>query len=1059
MKNDKKQILLQRGYLLPFVKFFLIGIFLLFQLTVSAQQRAISGNVTGANNEPMAGVTVLVKGMTQGTLTDPNGKFSLSIPQSAKTLVFSFIGMVTQEVEIGADNVYNIVLSETAINLDEVVVVGYGTQKKISVTGAITSVATEQLVKSPSASIANSITGRVTGVTTVQYSGRPGGDDPLILVRGIGSLSTSASTPLVLVDGVERPFTQLDPNEIESISVLKDASATAIYGIRGANGVLIVTTKRGFEGAPKISFSTSSGLQMPNKIIDNCNSYQYAVANNQMYLNDDPNAPLRFSPVAIKAFKDQIDGTATLAEKLIYPNTDWYKFLVKPASYQQQNNLNITGGNEFVQYFVSLGSLYQDGMFKTFGVDNNYSYGYKRYNYRANLDFNVTKSTTLSLTIGGRSEQRSQANYFPREPGFTGLNWSDPFSGLLYEGKHIAKSNRYIGISAWDGLTAVGFGTGLNTVIDNIMNLDIGLTQKMNFITKGLSWRFKVSNNTNGGIVKTRSTSLPTYTPFYSCDVSTAPGDSTIVFRKDGSEGLLGYSESSSLQRNWYLETAFSYNRDFGPHHITGLLLYNESKSFYPSTFTDIPTGYVGIAARATYDYKLKYLVDFNLGYNGSENFAPGKRFGLFPAVSVGWVPTEESFLKGKIPFLDYLKLRFSFGIVGNDKQGGNRFLYLPTAWLANLPASGAENGNINNGYSYSTGYSFGTNTSALQLNATEGRLGNPDVTWETATKQDYGIDLILFKNLGVTVDYFYELRKNILGFRNTVPQVFYAFALPIMNIGRVENHGYEVELKWRNKIGEANYYLTTNMSFARNKILYIDEIPKNQPWLYQTGKSVGTRFGYVFDGFYTQEDMTHLSDFPDALYNPKPGDVKYKDLDKNGIINSDDQQAIGYPDWPEYIFGISGGADFKGFDISMLWNGATNVSRDLNDTWRQPFGGTGDRNCALYLVQEAYTPETATTAKLPRLTANGLSNNTKNSELWLRDASYLRLKNMEIGYSFNAALLKRLGISKIRIYANGYDLLTLSKLKIIDPELKTDNFHTDYPLIKIVNLGLNVIF
>jgi TonB-linked SusC/RagA family outer membrane protein len=1038
MKNDEMRVLLPKCNLLHIAKFLLIGFFLLTRLSAFAQQKSISGTVTGEDKVPLPGVTVLVKGTNVGTLTDGNGKYTLSIPANANTLVFSFVGMQTREIQLGAGNVYDAVISESSLGLEEIVVVGYGTQKKISVTGAIVSIGTADLVKSPTAAITNSLAGRVTGLTTVQYSGQPGADDPNVYVRGIGSLSASASTPLMLVDGVERSFTQIDPNEIESISVLKDASATAVYGIRGANGVIIVTTKRGSEGTPKISFTSSAGLQMPTGLAEMCDSYTWAKKYTEAQLSDNPSATLVFSPYAMKAFKYNL-------QPLIYSSVDWINLLVKPSAFQTQENFNITGGSSVVKYFVSLGYLSQNGLLNTFETNYSYNFGYKRYNYRANIDVDMTKSTKFSLTIGGTSGLTQSPS------GWASTSWptlwrSDPFSGQLFEGKRILVGTRYISFANnKDGLDAIRWGTGYARALSNVMNLDLGVTQKLDFITKGLNWRFTVSNNSTSGQTKTRSTSKATYDPWFICDVDPANhlGDSTVVLKKSGADGLLGYSESSSKARNWYLETALAYDHQFGDHNVTALLLYNESKSFYPGSYADIPTGYVGLAARTTYNYKMKYLVDINLGYNGSENFAPANRFGLFPSIAVGWALSEEYFLKDKLSFLNYLKLRFSYGIVGNDRIGGNRFLYNPNSYSINTQ-----------------GYSFGTTIETSSLGAAESTVGNPGVTWEKSRKSNLGIDLGLFKGkLSATADVFYEYRNNIITTRSTVPSVL-SLTLPAVNIGRVENRGFEVEVKWRSNFGKFNYYVSSNVSFAKNKILFMDEIPKNQDYLVQTGRSTGTRWGYVFDGFWTAADTAHYRDFPDASYTPKPGDTRFKDIDGNGVINSDDQKVMGYPDYPEYIFSLSGGADYRGFDMSFLFNATTHVSRVLSDTWMIPFQEIGQWALMKWIADNSWTPETANTAILPRITLTGKNNNYKTSDLYIRDASYIRLKNIEIGYSFTAGVLKRLGISKMRIFANGYNLLTFTKLKIkgMDPESQTSGGR-QYPLIKIANAGINVTF
>lgn len=1000
------------------------------------QLKTISGKVTGTDNIPLPGVTVHVSGTTLGALTGPDGSFTLSnVSVSAKILTFSFIGYKTVEIPIGTETLFNVVLEEETIEIDEVVVVGYGTQKKVSVTGAIVSIQTDLIVKNPSATVTSGLAGRVTGLTSIQYSGQPGNDEPLMFVRGLGSLTTTASQPLMLVDGVERSFSQLDPNEVESISVLKDASATAVYGIRGANGVIIVTTKRGSLGTTKISFNSSVGAQVPTRLVENADSYQYAILHNATILGDDSNAVPYFSDAAIKAFKN--GGT------LIYPNSNWVNYLVKPTSLQTQHNFNITGGSEKIKYFFSLGYLYQNGQFKTFDVGNAYQFGFHRYNYRTNLDLDLTKTTKMSLTIGGRSELRQQPGSIPSDGTWSSLWEAVPFSGMIYDGKRILITNDYIPTAEKkDGLNAIGWGSGYQRELTDIFNMDVGLTTNLDAITEGLEWRIKYSNNSSSVSNKIRSTTIATYDPHYLCNVGGAIGDSTIVFKRNGVNGLLEYNESSSKNRNWYLETALSYDHSFGNHNVTGLLLYNQSKTFYPPIYPDIPSGYVGIAARATYNYRSRYMLDLNLGYNGSENFAPKNRFGFFPAVSVGWTITEENFLKTKISWLDFFKIRASLGTVGNDKLGSNRFLYLPDSYNANLGS-----------------YSFGTTTPTKELGGIEQSVGNPNVTWEKSIKQNYGFDLRMFKgNLLFSMDIFHEFRSNILTTRNTVPAIF-SLPLPAMNIGEVKNKGYEVELKWRDEINNFSYYLTSNLSFARNKVIYKDEIPKNEPYLYETGQPVNQPFGYVFAGFWTQEQADNYQDFPNQSgYIPKAGDVRYKDLNNDKVIDDDDRRAIGYPDYPEYIASIQGGFDFKGFDLSILWTGIKNVSRCLwvgnNDTWVIPFTSLGNRALVKWQADNHWTPETAETALTPRLTFTGRSNNSKMSDLWIRDASYIRLKNLELGYRLNPAILKRFGISNLRFYVNGYNLLTFDRLKFMDPEGSNN-----YPLIKILNVGVNVTF
>ncbi len=1011
----------------------IMAFLMLCSISAYSQEREISGIVTDQSGETIVGATVRIKETTRGTTTDAFGNYSINV-KADDILEFSFIGYRKTEIPVRGLTTLDVALETDIMNLDEFVVIGYNVQKKLTLSGSIVSVGSEDLKRSPNASVANTLAGRVTGLSTVQWSGQPGADDPDIFVRGVGSLTTGRSTPLMLVDGVERSFTQIDPNEIETITVLKDASATAVYGIRGANGVIIVTTKRGSVGAPKVRLTTSFGGQAPTRLLEFADSYTYALRHNEASLNDDPNALLKFTPEAVEAFR-------TNRYPEIYSNSDWMDILLKPVSFQTQNNINITGGSDLVKYFFSVGYLQQDGMLKTWGAAYDYNYGYKRYNYRANVDVNVSKTTTLSLTTGGRSEGRNE----PIPTGNTEWNYfytSVPYSGPgIVDGKYVSAGNYYIPGQKYDGLGRF-YGKGFVNSLRNVLNFDIEARQKLDYITKGLLFRVKYGYNSSYDHRKTREHSSASYEPYFRATLDpAAPGDSTIVYMKNGTDGLLGYNERFDRGRNWYMEGGLSYNRSFLNHNVTGLLLYNQRKQFYPATFTDIPMGYLGLVGRATYDYRTKYIFDFNLGYNGSENFAPDKRFGFFPAISGAWVITEENFMQN-IGFLGYLKIRASYGIVGNDNLGGARFLYMDDSYLADA----------------GRGYNFGTENPTYQLTAYEGRVGNPGVTWEKAKKQNYGIDFSVFQGkVAVYLDYFSEHRNDILTTRGTVP-LYLAIDLPAVNIGEVKNHGYEIELLWRDKINHFQWVVNPKLSFSRNKILFIDEVPQPEEYLHRTGHRVNQPFLFVWDGFWTAEDVARTGDFPDHLYNPMPGDMRYVDINKDGIIDVNDRLPIGFPNYPEYTYGLTVGLNYKGLDFNMLWSGATNVSRLLNSTYRVPFGATGDLSLLQVFADGRWTPETAATASYPRLTFIGRQNNlARDSDFWQKDASYLRLKNAEIGYRFTN-VFKKIGISEVRVFVNGYNLVTFDKLKIADPEGRT-GANSYYPVMKIYNTGLNVTF
>ena len=1002
--------------------------------TPAATQQTITikGVVKDESNEPMPGVNVVVEGTTIGTMTDGNGHFSLNLPSSSVKIKFSYIGYKEQIVPVKDKKDISIIMNEDSEMLEEVQVIGYGTQKRITVTGAVSSVGTKDILKSPVPNVAQALTGKVPGLSTIQYSGQPGADDPAIFVRGIGSLDAKRAAPLIMVDGVERSFFRLDPNEIENVTVLKDASATAVFGVRGANGVILVTTKRGEEGKAQISVSTSASLQKPLRLYEYANSYDYAVAFNEKLTND--GASPVFNENILNAFKNHTDP-------LLYPDMNWMNLIMKPTSFQSQHNLNISGGTERVRYFTSIGILTQDGLFRSFDAGYNSNFTYNRYNYRANLDIDVTQTTLLSVNLGGRLEDTCEPN--TKSNLFTFLTRVTPFGGAgLYDGKWIHTSPDNIG---WDKGALENadpfecfFGKGYNQKIYNEINLDLSVKQKLDIITKGLSVTVKGSYNSGYTHTKNRYKEIPYYTAHKD------PDTNELFFRKFREETQLYFDESTNRGRNWYLEGSLNYDRKFGNHHVGGLILYNQWRDQYPNPdkfdYISIPRGYVGLVGRATYDYNNRYMVDFNIGYNGSENFAPGHRYGIFPAFSAGWIISEEKFMKSQ-SFINYLKVRGSYGIVGNDLMSTkSRFFYLPDAYNP-----------------YGTSYNFGVDVSGNRDGATELQMGNTLVSWEKAGKQNYGMDFsILNDRLSGSFDYFIEKRHDILTTRNTAPN-FIAITMPVVNIGKVNNKGFELVLKWNHNIGDFKYWINTNLSYAKNTVVYKDEIPHKYPWLYETGQSVGQPFGFIFDGFVTDNDIKS-GNLPDHKLDLKPGDAKYKDLNGDNIIDDNDQCPIGNPIYPQLTAGTTIGFEYKGFDFSMLWVGTSKVSRFVSAGLRVPFGG-GNYGLLQYMIDDHWTPETAETAKTPRFSGAANANNyTRNSTLWLKDASYMRLKNLQVGYTFKGDWMKKIYLKNMRIYASGENLLTFDHLKIADPEA-TDDKQFEYPLQMIFNIGLNLNF
>ena len=1001
-----------------------------------AQTATVSGVVKDDTGEPVIGAGVLVKGTTLGTITDIDGHFSFRADDLNGVLVVSFVGMETQEIPMKGKGTFDIVLKSSNTLLEEVQVVAYGAQKKVTLTGSISSVNTDELLKVPTASIGNMLSGVLSGVSSIQSSGQPGGDDPDVFIRGISTLNTMNAKPLYLVDGVERSFFQIDPNEVENITILKDASSTAVFGVRGANGVIIVTTKRGKEGKAKINASFSYGIQTPTRMPEFVNSYDYATFLNEAYTNDgkDP----KFTPEAVEAFR-------THSNPIIYPDTDWMELLFKSSAPQTQGNVNISGGTERVRYFISMGMLDQKGFFKNHDTRYDANFNFNRYNYRANLDIDFTKTTLVAINMGGRVEKRN----FPRSGDdinqlFRRIYWATPFSGPgIVDGKWIKGNSQYLPVGLSDGLGNI-YGRGYGSKTTNVVNLDLALTQKLDFITKGLQFKIKVAYNSGYDHTKERATSIESYQPWYRKDVTwmehpAGSDPNEVVYIQDGEAGLISYAESFGKSRDWYAEASFDWKRDFDLHHLSALALYNQSKTYYPdSDYPGIPRGYVGLVGRVTYDYDNKYLIEGNVGYNGSENFAPGNRYGFFPAVS--GVLTQEEFLKDN-PVVNFLKIRASYGIVGNDRYHPygtgfmDRFLYLP------------------NSYFIGSGYQFGTGTS-WSPGAYEKSFGNSGLSWEKSAKQNYGIDFSLFnQKLSGSIDYFYEKRTDILAKASTDP-IIHAMSLPVLNLGIVSNKGVELNLKWNHKINSFRYWTNLNVSYAKNKIVYQDEVPSEYTYTLKTGHPVGQPFGLKVRGFYYEG----MEDVADHSYVLKEGDVVYEDLNHDGKIDDNDKTAIGYPSYPLLNAGLTLGFEYKGFDFSMLWVGATKTSRVLEETFRKPLGETYDRSLMSHQFTDRWTPETAATAKLPRATIDGVKNNYRDSELWVKDASYLRLKNIEIGYNFRLPFMPKIGMEKMRVFMTGYNLLTFDKLKISDPESMSSGV-PQYPVMRVINFGLNVSF
>ena len=1003
------------------------------------KSKTVVGTVTD-NGEPIIGASVVVKNAGKGVITDMDGNFKLDVPVGA-TIVISYVGYDSKEIVYKGESTLKVELSEDVLQLQEVQVVAYGVTKKVTVTGAISSVGTEEILKSPVSSISNALTGKLPGLSTVQQTGQPGADDATMYVRGVGSLTEGLSSPLVLVDGVERSFNQLDPNEIEDISILKDASSTAVFGVRGANGVILVTTKRGQEGKPKINVSTSYSLQMPTRMPEFANSYEYASTYVNAQRRDGIESNFAFTDEAIEAYR-------THSNPLAYPDTDWVDMLIKDVALQTQHNFSISGGTRGVRYFASLGVLTQDGLFKSFEKEYDGNFKYNRYNYRINLDLDLTKTTLMRMNLGGRVNDKRTPNYEgSSDIGllFRDIYWAIPMSGVgIMDGKWIWPDTKEFSLpgTVRDGLYPY-YGKGYNTSAGNILNFDFMLEQKLNFITKGLKAHVKASYNSGVTLKKLRKTSYPHYETIVN-------EDGTVNLRKVGDQTNLQYSESTSRSRDWYMEVAMNYKRDFGDHHVSALAMYNQTMKYYPDSnpdeFKSIPRSYIGLVGRATYDWKTRYMVEMNVGYNGSENFAPGKRFGLFPAVSAGWVLTEENFMQPLKPWLSYFKLRASYGVVGNDRVSGNyRFLYLPDSYN---PSTGS--------------YYFGNSISTAWQGAVESKIGNPDVTWETAAKQNYGVDAYFINSkLKVNFDYFIERRKDILTNRKVLP-TYLAANLPIANIGKVDNKGYELSVNWRDRIHDFRYHIGFNLAYAKNKIVFQDEVPYPYDYMRKTGKPVGQQMGYKYDGFFSEEDVAKYEtergkSIPDhgTGYIPKPGDVKYKDLNNDHKIDQYDVAAIGYPVYPLLTGGINLGFSYKGFDFSMLLQGVGKHKVYYNNQAFR-FVTVMGQSLNKDITDHAWPPENPYNSKYPRLRNNANSKNNIASDALVFNASYLRCKNIQLGYTLPSHISEKFFVENLKIYTSIDNLFTLTDFPGLDPEIAAG---VGYPQLRQYSVGINVTF
>lgn len=1019
-------------------------------LNATAQTRQITGVVKDTKGS-LPGVTIIEKANpANGTQTDADGKFKLRI--KTDILIVRSIGYAAQEVPVkGLDNI-TINLKELQKDLNEVVVVGYGQQKKVNVTGSVSALSGKDIRQSPSPSLQNTLAGRITGFSSEQRTGQPGKDGASFNIRGVSSY-TGNNNPLILVDDIEftyDQFSQLSANEVASVSVLKDASTTAIYGIKGANGVILVTTVRGKVGKPQITFLAEYGLNQLTRRPNYLDAYGAAsvvtaAQVNSNALNPNPSFVRTFSDADLQLYKDGTDPYR-------HPNNNWVNLILKQFAPQFRANFDVTGGTEKARYFVSLGYVNQGGQIKDYSADLDSRTYYQRYNYRSNVDLSINKDLAVRFDLFGSIDQTASNNASVNGDIFSDLgrfNETAPYNYPVYN------PDGSLGYSLWqrngtdrsdNNLIGRLMYDGYAHSFSNNINLSSSVIQKLNFITPGLSVKgtlayrnlYSYSRNLQRPAAGTGFVS-------YIYD----PATNTYSFgQRDNfyrlSTPSLTYTPGSTNSA-LTLQAILNYDRSFGEHHFTGLFLYNQNSKTAANTgnldYNFIPENFFGYTARINYNYASKYLIEVSGAYNKSDRFASAKRLGFFPAVSVGWNIGEEKIIKDNLQFIELLKLRASYGLVGIDNTNGV-YAYLQS-------------------YTSATGSGlFGITPNTGYTSVIEGSLPNNEVTWEKERKLDIGMDVGIIKGkLNGSFDYFNNNRYDILTTRGTVSAVF-GQVLPLVNLGKTNNKGFEAELSYNNKVGKSwSYQVRGTYSTAKNKIVFMDEAVPLYPYQALTGQAIGSALKYSWTGhFYTADDIANPS-VPKPTIGGRPGDPQYRDLNGDGVIDAGDRSYFGNTNIPTTTYGITLGAGYKNFSVTLLFQGVANVVASAQGA---VISNAASNAQPIYL--QHWTPELGDNAKYPQLYTSALSQSPRDyySDFWAIPADYIRLKTAEISYTAGPKLLKNLHLKGLRIYTNGYNLITwtkLDKLYNLDPEVLESAGSLPYPPTRIFNFGFNLTF
>ncbi|MBD5279216.1 MAG: TonB-dependent receptor [Bacteroides sp.] len=1026
-----------------------ITLSILIAISAFAQQFTATGVVTSkTDGEPLIGVGVQVKGTTRGTVTDIDGNYKINV-SAGEVLIFSYVGYIRQEIKVTSESPLNVKMEEDSSQLDEVVVVGYGTVKKITMTGAASNLDAEAIRRVPTSSVQNALSGKLPGFFSQQRSGQPGKDASDFFIRGVSSLNGDGNKPLIIVDDVEYSYDQLSQinvNEIESITILKDASTTAIYGIKGANGVLVVKTRRGVEGAPRVTVRLEGGVQMPVRTPRFLNSYNTAILVNEAYANDH---------IAPQWSEEDINLFRTGADPYGHPDVNWYDEVFKSSAWQENANIDISGGSKRLTYFISMGYLNQDGLVKNFssGEDKvNSSYFYHRFNFRTNLDFKVVDNLSMRLDVTSRFMNINE----PRGINATGeiYDWSKmhPYSAPV-----VNPNGSTPFLYDTDGKKAIlparlaNEGYTRNRRNDN--NILFGVDWGLDWLTPGLSAQGRIAYaSIDENYRQARREKFPTYHYDSQTDTYTINPDEVYT---NGTYDITGWNGND--HKNFNLQLFLKYNRTFNDlHDVNAMLLYNRQSDTNVSG-AGVPANFEGYTLSLGYRYKSRYLFDFNAAYNGTDRFGSNNRFGFFPSVSLGYILSEEDFfLNSSVSeWWNLLKFRGSFGIVGSDVAPGNRYLYKQFYY---------QYSQLNQNFNYFGERIGGTNPP----NYYEGDLGTDNITWEKSRKWDVGLELRFLNRINLNVDWFYDIRYDQLVSRSSAPLIL-GVGLAPSNVARTRNTGFDGSISYNERLGR-DFELSTSLvfSYAKNKVLYKDEAQKSYPWLMETGHPINQPFGYKWIGYYTPDDIAAINAgdpnapaIPNTSTTVQAGDLMYKDLNGDGVIDDYDKCAIGKPNLPTTTLGWSIGGSWKGFSLNVLFQGSFDYSFALNGTAIEPFKSQFQPIHTYRWTEERWA--NGEEILFPRLTSNPSTINSAQgymSDFWLVDAWYVRLKTIDLSYQFSKKILPK-AIQDLRLYVNAYNLFTWTNYNKYqqDPEISTNSAGDTYMNQRVVNMGVQITF